>query len=359
MTNNNDDALDFERISLFYNNTSFAYTGSAIAICFLGYIIYNYATPVIAFVWVSLVIFFNIPRIITSNRFIQKVNDGDITAGNARPWERYYFICCILPFFTLSSAVLLPYEENVFICILYCTLMNLCLVTGTVVVYCGTKAIMILHISIYLLLPIMRLLFYQDMMATLIASFLFIAYVMFLRVGNSQNKVLIENILLKLKSENQSLIDPLTQLWNRRRLYLYIDKLIPASQRRDEPFSIILLDIDHFKEFNDRYGHDIGDELLSKVAKILLNCSREQDLVVRYGGEEFMIVLPSTNIEQAKIIIERIQENIKENVHITISAGLAIYAGNIVFQKLVKQADKALYEAKETGRNKYIIAEAV
>ena len=84
-----------------------------------------------------------------------------------------------------------------------------------------------------------------------------------------QHKTLIENIALKIENNKFSLIDPLTKLWNRRRLDLHVEKLVPASRRSGEPFSLIFLDIDHFKQYNDMYGHSKGDELLKKVAEVL------------------------------------------------------------------------------------------
>ena len=99
-------------------------------------------------------------------------------------------------------------------------------------------------------------------------------------------------------------------------------------------------------------------EFSGEISGILLKCSREQDLVVRYGGEEFMMVLPSTTIEQAKIIAERIHTTVKNSTDVTISAGLAVYSDQMDFNQLVHQADNALYAAKENGRNRFVVAGA-
>ena len=151
-------------------------------------------------------------------------------------------------------------------------------------------------------------------------------------------------------------MDPLTKLGNRRRLYLYIDKLIPTSRRSDEPFSIIIADIDNFKQYNDTHGHNAGDDLLVAVAKRILESTRDQDLVVRYGGEEFMVVLPLTNIEQAKILAKRMCATVKADTAVTISAGLAVYSINMDFAQLVHEADEALYGAKDAGRDNFKVA---
>ena len=162
---------------------------------------------------------------------------------------------------------------------------------------------------------------------------------------------MIENISLKLDNQHQSFIDPLTSLWNRRRLQLFLEMLIPSAKRSGKPFSIILMDIDHFKAFNDRNGHNAGDRLLVVIAEILKQCAREQDLVVRYGGEEFMIVLPSTQLEDARIVAQRISASVRASTDVTLSAGLEEYSHSMDIETLVQRADKALYAAKLAGRD--------
>jgi diguanylate cyclase (GGDEF)-like protein len=168
---------------------------------------------------------------------------------------------------------------------------------------------------------------------------------------------LIENIALRIENGHQSLTDPLTKLGNRRRLYLLIENLVPSSLRRKDPFSIVILDIDHFKKFNDKNGHSAGDDLLIKVSNILVECSRDQDLAVRYGGEEFLLVLPSTSLEKATILVERIQDSIKESTTITFSAGIATHNDKMNFEQLLEKADQCLYAAKTSGRNRFVLAD--
>lgn len=353
---NNNAELDFERICRFYNNTPFAFIGVGISVFFLSFITYKYASPTITYLWVFIVVVSNVLRIIVWRRFKRKLNNRELTADNIQPWERHFYLSCILPCLSFNSVVFIPYQENILICVLYCTLINLCMVTGSILSYCTTKNIMMLFINTYLLFPIASLLLIQETIATILAFYLFIAYIMITRLAKIQSKSFIENISLKIESKNQALIDPLTRLWNRRRLDLFIEKLIPASQRSGEPFSIILLDIDYFKQFNDQYGHDKGDNLLIELSGILLKYSRGQDLVVRYGGEEFMMVLPATNLQEAAKMLERIRSTMKTNTNVTISAGLALYTKKRDFNTLVKQADTALYAAKEAGRDRYLVA---
>ncbi|QTA37818.1 diguanylate cyclase [Thermosipho ferrireducens] len=158
----------------------------------------------------------------------------------------------------------------------------------------------------------------------------------------------------------RSLSDPLTLLFTR---YYIIEKLnseFEMAKRFNTPLSVIMADIDHFKKINDSYGHLLGDEVLKEIAKVLKNNVRSQDVVGRYGGEEFIIILPHTNVRSAKDIAERIREKIasinKFPEKVTMSFGVAGYP-NVKVEKveeLVRYADDALYRAKALGRNRVI-----
>ncbi len=355
---NNNLELDFERINTFYANSSFAYLGTVVSVSFLSFIVYKYASPNMAILWVLSVFVSYLPRVITSIIFKRKLINNEITQENIRPWERYFVLNSILPFLCFAGVVFIPYQENTPISILFCTVIILSMVAGGILTYSTSKSVMMLHINISLLFLIAKYFWMQNIIFTVLGCYLIIAYILIIKLSQKQNKTLIENISLKIESKKQSLIDPLTKLWNRRRLYLHIDKLLPISRRSGEPFCIIIFDIDYFKQYNDTHGHSAGDDLLIEVANIFVKCSREQDLVVRYGGEEFMVVLPSTNMDQAKIIAERIRTTIKEETDVTISGGLAVYSDQMEFDQLVIRADEALYKAKEDGRDRYVLATA-
>ncbi len=355
----NNSELDFERITVLFSNAFTAQLGFALSVLFIYFIIYEYSSPNAALYWVIAVIIISLPRFILSIIFKRRLENQKITPDNIRPWENYYILSFIFPYLCLAAALFFPYQENVLASVLFCAVVFTFLISGGILAHSTSKILVLIYLNIILLPLIIKLFLMQDILFTTLACYIFIAYFILTRMILKLNKLLIENIALKIENKNQSLLDPLTKLCNRRRLYLHIEKLMPITRRSGEPFSIIMLDIDHFKQYNDTHGHSAGDDLLVKVSKYLLECSREQDLVVRYGGEEFIVVLPSTNIEQAKVIAERIHASIKENTDVTISAGLAIYSDQMDFEKLVKQADKALYAAKEDGRNRFIVAENV
>ena len=356
--NNNNLELDFERISIIYANSSSAYLGMAISVSFLSFTVYKYASVKMAVFWVLAILVSYIPRIIVSTIFKRRLNNNRMTVSNIKPWELYFILTAFLPFLCFTGVIFIPYQENTFISILFCTVILISMVVGGVLTYSTSMGMMMFQINITFLFLIAKYFSMHNIIFTVLGCFLIFAYILIMRLAHKQNKALIENISLRIESKNQSLIDPLTKLWNRRRLYLFIEKLIPAAQRSGEPFIVIMLDIDHFKEFNDTHGHNAGDDLLVAISGILLRCSRSQDLVIRYGGEEFMMVLPSTNIEQASILAERIHTTVNKNTDVTISAGVAVYSDKMDFQQLVQQADNALYAAKEDGRDKFIVAGA-
>ena len=155
--------------------------------------------------------------------------------------------------------------------------------------------------------------------------------------------------------------DSLTGLENRRAILRRLEDQIKHASRYKEELSVIMLDIDHFKQVNDHYGHLTGDDVLEKVATVVRQVIRDPDTAGRYGGEEFVIVLPKTNLSAALYVAERIREAIEAaemkapegNVFgITVSQGLSSYKPGEGEHALISRADAALYRAKENGRNR-------
>lgn len=154
--------------------------------------------------------------------------------------------------------------------------------------------------------------------------------------------------------------DPLTTLANRRRL----ERFLSDCARQDASCSVLVLDLDHFKDINDRYGHDAGDRVLQQMAGRLSQAVRAGDLVARSGGEEFVVVLPSTSQDVARMVAERIVSAVRatpfdigsQAIEVTTSVGCATGAPG---DALVKLADRALYAAKEAGRDRVEIAASV
>jgi len=167
------------------------------------------------------------------------------------------------------------------------------------------------------------------------------------------------------KVEHLNIIDPMTQLYNRRFLENFIEKFVSQAQREGELFTILMIDIDFFKKVNDTYGHAIGDKVIIKVAEVLQQSTRKSDLAIRYGGEEFMVLLHATDAQSATIVTQKIKNNFEsieftanngETFHKTLSIGVSEFPkdSNEIWE-CIKLADKALYRAKESGRNRVVI----
>ena len=172
---------------------------------------------------------------------------------------------------------------------------------------------------------------------------------------------------LRESLRQQAIRDPLTGLYNRRYLLELLNHEISRASRRKKTLGVLMIDIDHFKQFNDDHGHDIGDFILSEFGNILRNTIRKEDTSCRYGGEEFTILLPDMDAEGVVMVAEKIRTAVRKHDYlrnnimygpITISLGCALYPEHAAIPDgILKCADRALYRSKETGRDKVMMFE--
>ncbi len=166
--------------------------------------------------------------------------------------------------------------------------------------------------------------------------------------------------LVKIGLEKATITDPLTKLYNRMFFDIQYKHLTNKYERNKTPFSAFLFDIDNFKKINDTFGHQKGDEVLEEISKILKNTIRETDFAFRYGGEEFIILLPDTKIAEAEKIAERIRKTIEENIildngkPVTISGGVGEFNHKFTVYSFLSEIDKSLYIAKNAGKNQIV-----
>ena len=172
---------------------------------------------------------------------------------------------------------------------------------------------------------------------------------------------LIEDITERKLAEEElkrlAATDKLTGAYNRTKCHEILEREIERVKRHNQPLSIIIFDIDHFKEVNDRYGHSAGDYVLKTIADIVRESIRKIDYFVRWGGEEFMIISSETNLNEASALAERIREIIESSTFqnvgkVTVSFGVTEFRENDTEDSLIKRADDAMYEAKKKGRNR-------
>lgn len=171
----------------------------------------------------------------------------------------------------------------------------------------------------------------------------------------------IEQKQAELLSMNATLIelsetDKLTGLKNRRYFQEKLEEQLSNNEKSASPFSLFILDIDHFKKVNDTFGHQVGDEVLAQLAQLLKNQARSLDIVARYGGEEFVVILPETDQNEAKAIAEQLRQAVEQakwqTGRITVSVGIATAIKTDNETTILQRADKALYASKENGRNR-------
>lgn len=176
---------------------------------------------------------------------------------------------------------------------------------------------------------------------------------------------LLDLLLLYEKNRLLSITDGLTKVYNHRHFFEVLENEWLRYQRYKTPLSLLMVDVDHFKNINDVYGHQLGDVVLAGIAKAMVMNTRELDTVARYGGEEFAVILPQSGLDQAENVAEKLRQEVErhhfheqlKSKEITISIGIAVASSEMnTISDLIASADAALYSAKEQGRNRVVIA---
>jgi len=178
----------------------------------------------------------------------------------------------------------------------------------------------------------------------------------------SSDDTIRQNVRMRKRFQRDAMVDSLTGLYNRRWLDLQFPRLISRHVQGGIPLCAIMFDIDKFKAFNDRYGHDTGDDVLAAVAKTTMLSIRPTDLSARYGGEEFVVLLAGVNIDLAWIVAERLRRAIESEriviedgtqlPSVTVSVGIAEVRKEDTAESVLRRVDTAMYTAKNTGRNR-------
>ena len=189
-----------------------------------------------------------------------------------------------------------------------------------------------------------------------IAIFAFLSLILPFIIGK---RLIQQQEHLSKEIRNLSETDHLTAIYNRRKITELFDREITRYNRYKYPLSIILIDIDYFKKINDQFGHNQGDKTLQEIASLLKTESRESDYVGRWGGEEFLIICPETDLDGARTLAEKLRTTISEYPftrigHKTASFGVATCSNDSSFENMINHADEALYTAKSAGRDNVV-----
>jgi diguanylate cyclase (GGDEF)-like protein len=176
----------------------------------------------------------------------------------------------------------------------------------------------------------------------------------------------VANLKLRETLRTQSIRDPLTGLFNRRYMEESLERELRRTIRKKLPLALLMVDVDHFKHFNDTSGHEAGDEILRELARLFQSRLRAEDIACRYGGEEFVLILPEASLEVARERAEQFRQIVRESQiqyrgkpleRVTISIGLSCYPQHgTTAEALLRSADAALYRAKDEGRDRVVVA---
>ena len=177
----------------------------------------------------------------------------------------------------------------------------------------------------------------------------------------------IENIRLCETLGSLAITDALTGVFNHRYFQEQLTVEIMRAERYQHPLSLMILDVDYFKSYNDQFGHLEGDRVLKHIAWVIKENVRQVDIICRYGGDEFVVILPYTDIKGVAVVADKIRrsvgkmelvsKDVKKEVHLSVSGGLTAYHHGMKKDEMISHADQALYKAKESGKNKISIKE--
>lgn len=229
----------------------------------------------------------------------------------------------------------------------------------------GLRDIVVTH-GIPFVIGVVFILFSEDVFAGEPLRLMYPAMALFISAAIAEllNRGHVETFLAHQQLREFAMTDPLTGLLNRRAMDHRLAVEMARNQRHGTGFAVVMMDLDHFKRVNDTHGHDVGDEVLRRLAVRIREVTREDDAIARWGGEEFLLMVHSSDSVDAAAVAEKVRDIVAARpfrtsageLPITISLGVAIHEGTETVEQTVARADKALYQAKADGRNRVVVA---
>lgn len=313
--------------------------------------------------WLTVLIITALGRIYLFMRYWHVAPQGqDVMA-----WEKPYFITLTLTALAwgLGSLFVMPVDSKVHQAIIYCVLIGFC--GGAVSYYSAHRLMTLVTIAIILFPSTLWFLLSGDQLMVGLAILALVFFLSAIRATKGISSAVHQNYLMtheleisKENAEKLARIDELTKLYNRRAFYENGKMLVSYCQRHNEIISVIVMDIDNFKNVNDSFGHAAGDAVLEHISMLLRQKFRKSDVSARIGGEEFGILLPTASPETSEKLAEELRLKIEETSiifnedNIKVTASLGVTSGDSDIDTLVKHADIAMYRAKESGRNSVV-----
>ena len=307
-------------------------------------------------IWYGLTVVFNLARYATFSRFEKISANREQNAINYTFWHNLFFTGVLFSGLLWSVTIFFPFEHDPLRYMHFVIIVLILLISGTVTLNSSSAPLVYSYIAIMLIPSILHFTYTSGIEYATISIMLILYMFSMFRIVSGLNHTIISNIRMKIENQHLTLIDPLTGLWNRRQLYQFMDKLIPETKKKGVSFGILFFDLDDFKKYNDKNGHIAGDNLLKKTAEILKKETGPDDLSVRFGSEEFLVVFPGADAGKTGITAEQIRKRIKKETGISISGGITTFDPSLDVDGMIKRADRALYSSKSGGKNRITVA---
>ena len=356
-----------EVVDLLYGQVPLSAAISALVASILCALLWNVTSHDVLGAWWLVVAMLSAARLLLAFAYRRRSRDTD-----ARAWERRFIVTLIMTgvAWGIGAWAVMPKDSLAYQAVVYFFLMGMA--GGAVANYSGHPRTATATVILVMLPATVWLALEDNVLTRAMAIGAVIYVVAAFRAATTLSASLRHSIRLthelaiaRADAERLARTDELTGMRNRRAFYELGELAMAQAKRYDDPIAVISLDIDHFKKVNDTWGHATGDETLRLVALIIQRTIRTSDIAGRVGGEEFAIVLPRATPEQALAMAERLRAAMEKaplyhdrgEIHFTSSFGVAVRdAENDTLDRLLAEADKALYEAKEGGRNRVVCA---
>jgi diguanylate cyclase (GGDEF)-like protein len=349
-----------EKLQLLYHQSYPALFISTLNAVLLSAILWSVQDHKVLIGWFTVLFTTALSRFYIFTRYRQIKPVGEAVLA----WEKPYFVTLFLSslIWGIGAVLIMPVDSPVHQAVIFYFLIGMS--GGAISVYSAHRSMTLVTVAAVLLPTTGWFLFQHDFVFVGMAIGAVIFFISAVRSANVLSSALQQNFLMthelkksKEDAEKLARFDELTGLYNRRAFYEHGNILANHSQRNNEELAIIVMDIDNFKNINDRFGHAAGDAALKQIGKIMLQRLRKSDVFARLGGEEFGMLLPATSPKKAVKLAEELRRVIADTPVLfaagsfSVTASFGVTAGQSDIDELVRHADMAMYQSKESGRN--------